>query len=211
MTAEKKKGKYIYYRCTGFKGACGNTYMREERLAEVLGDVIAPIQITEEIAESIAAALRTTEQDAECRRVEELSQADQRRRVVVSKLDRGYEDFLEGRISEAFWTRKSQEWEAELQTIDRERSRLQQTSTVASVKAAKILELAKQAEKLYKSQIPTEQRRMLDLVLSNCTFDRGSLCPTYAKPFDLLVRGNKTGNWRRGWDSFRQQPLLSTT
>ena len=38
----------------------------------------------------------------------------------MSKLDRGYEDYLEGRISEAFWTRTSQEWEAELQTIDRE-------------------------------------------------------------------------------------------
>ena len=25
MTAELKKGKYVYYRCTGFKGRCGNT------------------------------------------------------------------------------------------------------------------------------------------------------------------------------------------
>jgi site-specific DNA recombinase len=25
MTAEKKKGKYVYYRCTGFHAACGNT------------------------------------------------------------------------------------------------------------------------------------------------------------------------------------------
>jgi hypothetical protein len=72
---------------------------------------------------------------------------------------------------------------------------------LATVKAAKILELAKQAEILYKSQVPAEQRRLLDLVLLNCTFDRGSLCPTYAEPFDLLVRGNKTGNWRREWDS----------
>jgi hypothetical protein len=47
------------------------------------------------------------------------------------------------------------------------------------------------AEFLYKSQIPTEQRRLLDTVLSNCTFDRGSLYPTYASPFDLLVKGNE--------------------
>jgi len=74
----------------------------------------------------------------------------------------GFHVALEGRISETFWTRKSQEWEAELQTIDRERARLQQPTTVASVKAAKILELAKQAENLYKSQTPAEQRRLLD-------------------------------------------------
>ena len=67
--------------------------------------------------------------------------------------------------------------------------------------AGKILELAKQAENLYRSRNPTEQRRLLETVLSNCTFDRGSLCPTYSKPFDLLVRGNETGDWRREWDS----------
>ena len=38
MTAELKKGKYVYYRCTGFKGRCGNTYIRQEALADLLGD-----------------------------------------------------------------------------------------------------------------------------------------------------------------------------
>jgi len=46
-----------------------------------------------------------------------------------------------------------------------------------------------------------EQPRLLETVLSNCTFDRGSLKPTYTSPFDLLVKGNETGNWRRGRDS----------
>src|SRR5258708_40220337 len=69
------------------------------------------------------------------------------------------------------------------------------------VTAAKILELAKQAEFLYKSQNPAEQRRLLETVLSNCTLDNGTLCPTYSKPFDLLVRGNETGEWRAPQDS----------
>ena len=46
------------------------------------------------------------------------------------------------------------------------------------VKGEKILELAKQAGFLYKTQAPAEQRRLLDTVLSNCTFDSESLCPT---------------------------------
>src|SRR5262249_20585888 len=97
--------------------------------------------------------------------------------------------------------RKSQEWEAEIQTIDAERARMQQPGPAVLITAEKILELAKQAEFLYKTQDPTEQRRLLENVLSNCTFDRGTLCPTYSKPFDLFVEGNKTGNWRREWDS----------
>jgi len=108
------------------------------------------------------------------------------------------------RITEAFWTRKSAEWEAELQTIDAERARLERTQAPALTTAEKTLELAKRAEILYKSQNPNEQRRLLETVLSNCTFDRGTLCPTYTSPFDLLVKGNETGNWRRERDSNSQ-------
>jgi hypothetical protein len=43
-------------------------------------------------------------------------------------------------------------------------------------------------------------------VLSNCSFDRGTLCPTYSSPFDLLVRGNETGDWRALQDSNLRPP-----
>jgi hypothetical protein len=166
--------------------------------------VIKPIQITPQIADDIAQAVRATDAD-EQRRCDSLRQAEQRRRTVVSKLDRGYEDFVSGRVSEDFWTRKSQEWEGELQTVDAERLRLEQPRPLSSATAQRILELAKEAENLYKSQDPVEQRRLLETVLSNCTFDRGTLSPTYSKPFDLLVRGNETGDWRREWDSCRER------
>jgi site-specific DNA recombinase len=163
--------------------------------------VITPIQIRPQIADDIAQALRATDVDAEQRRCESLRQVEQRRRTVVSKLDRGYEDFVSGRISEEFWTRKSQEWEAELQTVDAERLRLEKPRPLSKTTTERILELAKKAENLYQSQEPGEQRRLLETVLSNCTFDRGTLCPTYNKPFDLLVRGNETGDWRGRRDS----------
>src|SRR5207244_13316693 len=60
MTAEKKKGKYVYYRCTGFRGRCGNTYIREEQLSSLLGTVITPIQIGPAIADEIATDRKST-------------------------------------------------------------------------------------------------------------------------------------------------------
>ena len=83
----------------------------------------------------------------------------------MAKLDRGYDDFVSGKISEEFWTRKSQEWEAEVQVVDSERARLTQPRPCGTATAAKILELAKQAENLYRAQNPTEQRRLLETVL----------------------------------------------
>jgi hypothetical protein len=163
--------------------------------------LIEPIQITNEVAEGIATAIRQADLTAADQREQAQKQAENRRRIVVSKIDRGYEDFVSGRISETFWSRKSAEWEAELQTVDAERGRLERTQAPAVATAEKILELATKAEILYKSQNPGEQRRLLETVLSNCTFDRGTLSPTYTSPFDLLVKGNETGNWRVRWVS----------
>ena len=117
--------EYVYYRCTGFKGKCGNIYIRDERLSALLAEVVAQIRITEDVAEAIAETVRAAESDVDERRRGAWHQVDQRHRTVVSNIDRGYEDFIAGRISEAFWTRKSAEWETELQTMDAERTRLE--------------------------------------------------------------------------------------
>ena len=139
----------------------------------------------------------------------------------MAKLDRGYDDYVSGRISEEFWTRRSEQWEEEHRLVDGELARLEHANGHIAVTGEKILELAKKAGFLYETQDPTEQRRLLETVLSNCTFDRGTLCPTYTKPFDLFAQANETGNWRRGWDSnpragypttrFRGAPVTTTS
>ena len=70
-----------------------------------------------------------------------------------------------------------------------------------AVTGSKIIELAKNAHNLFIRQDSAEQARLLKILLSNCTFDRGSLSATYSKPFDLLAEGNETGNWLGGRDS----------
>jgi site-specific DNA recombinase len=206
ITAERKKAKYTYYRCTGFRGACGNSYVREERLADLLGDVLKRIDVPEEVAARIAEELRANQSELERTRQDTLAQLAQRRRNVQSKLDRAYDDYLEGRLSEALWTRKSAEWESELVAVDAELGQLSLPMPTYAATAGRILELAKNAYSLYCEQDFVERRRLLDTVLSNCTFDRGTLCPTYVKPFDLLSRGRETGDWRGGRDSNPRPP-----
>jgi hypothetical protein len=57
-----------------------------------------------------------------------------------------------------------------------------------------ILELAQSAYSSYVTKNPREQARLVNVktVVSNSTFDRGSLSPTYIKPFDVFANGGKT-------------------
>ena len=51
----------------------------------------------------------------------------------------------------------------------------------------RILELARNAFKLYIEQDMGEKRRLLQIVFSNCTWADGRLTFDYRKPFDLLI------------------------
>jgi hypothetical protein len=66
-----------------------------------------------------------------------------------------------------------------------------------------ILELAQTAYSSYVTKNPREQARLVKTVVSNSTFDRGSLSPTYIKPFDVFANGGKTGDWLAALDDFR--------
>jgi hypothetical protein len=86
--------------------------------------------------------------------------------------------------------------DGQLATVNGELSAIERPAMSFVATGERILELVKRTGILYKTQDPAEQRRLLDSLLSNCTFDRGSVWPTYKKPFDLFVRANETGEWR---------------
>ena len=52
-----------------------------------------------------------------------------------------------------------------------------------------IVELAQTAYSSYVAKNPHEQARLVKTLGSNSTFDRGSLSPTYIKPFDVFAAG----------------------
>ena len=50
-----------------------------------------------------------------------------------------------------------------------------------------LLELARKAQPLFDRQEPREKRRLLDFLLSNCTWEDGEVAATFRQPFDLLA------------------------
>jgi site-specific DNA recombinase len=50
-----------------------------------------------------------------------------------------------------------------------------------------ILELARNAQRLFERQEPRQKRRLLNCVLSNCSWEDGEVVATFRRPFDLLA------------------------
>ncbi len=201
VTAEIKKGKYTYYHCTGFRGKCGLPYFREEELANRLGAILKDIHIPDEILAQLNKSLlgdRDREREAVQREQERL----QHRLVELRRrIDQAYVDKVDGKIPVGFWQRKSTEWQAQEQQILSAISVLGGRSPEHLVDAARALELANKAYFLYLKQKPTEQAKLLRIVLSNCALDAVSIYPTYRKPFDLIFRRAKKEEWYARVDS----------
>ena len=205
FTAETKKGQYVYYHCTGHRGPCGNTYVREEELVRQFGEILKQVRIPAELAGKLATVLRESQSDKEKFVRTSMLRLQQQQMLLRSKLDRVYEDRLSDAIPDELWTTKSAELQEELRRVRTEMERHEVASDAYEAAGLQILELAQTAYSSYVAKNPREQARLVKTLVSNSTFDRGSLSPTYIKPFDVLANGGKTGDWLLRLDS-NQQP-----
>jgi site-specific DNA recombinase len=206
MTGELKKGKYIYYKCTQFRGKCDNVYVREEKLAELLGQIVLKVKINEDTVSFVSKALEESHRDKVLFHKEAISSLQNRYNRLQTFLDKGYEDKLSGRISAEFWERKATEWNEEMSRVQVAIAKHQTASMSYVQTGIQILELANRAYGLYLAQNNFERRRLLDILLSNCTFYQGTLYPTYRKPFDILAKGLQNQSMRGRRDSNSRPP-----
>ena len=179
--------------------------MREEDLARALGELVKQVRIPTELADRVASVLRESQSEKEQFVRQATMRLQQQQLLLRSKLDRAYDDRLSGQVSEELWKRKSVELEAELQRVRAEMEQHEHASHQYEATGLQILELAQNAYSLYVTESAHEQARLVKMLLSNCTFDRGSLSPTFIKPFDLFAKGAETGDWLLRLDS-NQQP-----
>jgi site-specific DNA recombinase len=209
ITAEIKKQRYTYYHCTGFKGKCGNSWVREEELEDSFGEIVRNIRIDRSHVELIKEALRlshTEEKEYHDQMIKDLSAQYMR---IQNRLDQAYIDKLDGKIVEEFWLEKSEEWRGEQQAIREKIHRHENANVNYFDQGVKILELAHRAYPLYLSQNAFEKRKLLDFILSNCTLNDGILCPTYRKPFDILAKGIRNQNLLGDRDSNPDKQIQS--
>ena len=195
ITAEIKKNKYIYYRCTGFRGKCGQPYVREEDLRRKFGNVVKAIQIGEEKLEWLREALKMSHLDEKAYHGKKIKELQARYNKFQNRIDQAYVDKLDKKISEDFWLVKTQDWKKDQEDVALRLKAHQNANMNYMWDGLKIMELAEKAYALFMKQDAFEQARLLKIILSNCDLNDGNPCPTYSKPFDLFAENSKKKKW----------------
>jgi site-specific DNA recombinase len=187
IVGEIKKQRYVYYHCTGYKGRCDEPYVREEIIEQQFTRLLARLKFDDEVLDWVREALDASHADER----REHDEAIRRLRVEYDRLQNRihamYLDKLDGKVDETFFARMAAEWRAEQDRCLREIERHQTADQSYLEEGLRILELARNAQRLFETQEPREKRRLLNFVVSNCSWKAGELTVSLRQPFDLLT------------------------
>jgi len=167
---KSKKGNYIYYRCSGFKGKCPERYVREEVIAGQFAKALGGLRISEETLQFLKRAIQESHGDEREAHEEAVRQLQAEYDRLNSRVHAAYVDKLEGTIDKAMYESLSNRWRLEQSKLLDEIAAHQRADQSYMDAGIRLLELACHAPSIFKRQPPKEQGRLLKAMLSNTSW-----------------------------------------
>jgi hypothetical protein len=113
LVGEIKKGRYIYYHCTGYKGKCPAPHTRDEVVEQAFTNLLRDLTFSSEILEWVTRSLRDSHEDESAFRGEAIAKLQREHRRIQDRIDAMYMGKLDGRIDNDFFDRKAAEFGSE--------------------------------------------------------------------------------------------------
>ncbi|MCH7535974.1 MAG: recombinase zinc beta ribbon domain-containing protein, partial [Bacteroidetes bacterium] len=194
ITAEIKKGKYVYYHCTGYGNKHRKVYIPESKIDSMFADIVNNVTLPRDFYSFLSNCL---EKEFGNRKIK-LSQEKDRLLVSRDKIEsdkkKSFQSMLDGHIDSDFFRTVTHDYQEQLDSIDYRLTNLSHSVGNDFDVAKKAIELSYQAKSLYLRANPDQKRRLLNSLLSNCHLTGVTLYPTYKKAFSIFAKGIKSGN-----------------
>lgn len=202
LTAEIKKEKYIYYRCSQHGNNHGQPFLREEYIENEFAEYLKNIKLTDYQKEAVISGLKESHKDKIEYHNTMMSNLNELIKRNQTRIDNMYIDKLDGKISEEFWQQQHNKLQKAKDEAVIKLEALQKTDHDYFKNAELILELSRKAYGLFFRQSSAEKRKLLNLIVSEVSYN-GSLHIKLKAPFDKVLLISKSGNMLPESDSFR--------
>ncbi len=201
ITFEKKKQKYVYGHCTQSKFKHDFKYVSEDIITEQVMKIFESIKIPEDAYQEVSSVLRQTHDDEKRYRDQALSSIETEITKFQNRIDRVYEDYLDDKITEVLYQRKSDEYRENQKKLQRQRDNIELIDDGYFGTVFHLLNLAKSAPKLFQKANIEQKRSLLQIVLSNFSLDGDQLRWKLKEPFETMVLCSQNSSWLRRLDS----------
>lgn len=191
FVGELKKGKYIYYHCTGNRGKCPEPYTRQEILSKEFADVLRELVIPPEVLTWLGDAVLTSDRTEQAARAETIKRLKARYDQIEARVGTMYMDKLDGRITQEFFDQQAATMRREQDGLLRKIQEIQKATPAPIDQAIDMLRVTSRASELFLQQPATEQRRLLQTVVEKAAWRDGALQTALFEPFEILRHSNQ--------------------
>ena len=194
ITAEIKKGKYIYYHCTNGKGICNQKSFNanEEKLHDQIALDMEKLQISQKMIYIVYKAKLEELEQSGAYHNHALDTALKAQESLSKRKSRLVDTYTGGDIDEALYREKLLMIENESVTLSKQIEVLEKNNHDPYATIELIYSKFKRGNtmsKQYSDAFPEEKRIILSEVLSNSTLlDRNIVSLQYKSPYDVFAR-----------------------
>ena len=190
LVGEIKKGKYIYYHCTGNKG--GNckkgSYIREEKIEEKILQTLSMFRMSDDVFELAKRCFRDEIKSRNQYDEEKLKNLDVQIEKMKERSNKLFDLYLDGKVEDELYSKKSKEIESNLNDLISSRSAVARNGIDVLKYSELLFELFKMSSTIYSRLNNSEKRELLKMLCSNFSYDGENIRITIKKAFQPLVK-----------------------
>jgi DNA invertase Pin-like site-specific DNA recombinase len=199
ITAEIRKGRYVYYHCTFGKGRCGGKSVREEELKRQFGEIFKKFQFPEKVFKWTREALRMSQKEkAEFHR-KAIEGLNARYLKLQNRIDQMYLDKLDGEVDEAFYIKHMKEWREDQKRLQRQIEAHQEADENYIEQGIRLIEIARNAYSFYQSKDQPIRAELIRFIFPNSNLRDGKVEPVFKPPFDII--------WKMAREARKYKPV----
>lgn len=187
ITAELKKGRYVYYSCSNFKGKCERVWVREEELLEPIKDVLRNIQMPQEKVDKVVASLKALNESKNLFHQNQLDQLQKEYNRLQRSIDRLLDLFVDASITRDEYDKKLKDYKEKQHDAAIRLEELTNADENYHITATTLFSLANRALEIFESSEVNEKRQLLNFLLQNCRLSGKNLAFELRSPFGMML------------------------
>ena len=181
-----KKGKYVYYTCSGYK-CKKRVYVPEIELVKQVDGLLDSFKLSDEQIKDITLGLKDAGENENRFYTTSINELKAEYDKYDARIKKMYEDRLDGRITEEMYDSYLKEYKGKQSEILGQMQEHSSADESFYLTANMTLNIAKRAKEIYISSEVEEKRQFLGFLLQNCTVNEKKLGFSLRSPFNVMV------------------------
>lgn len=171
LTAEFKKGKYIYYHCTGNRGGeCKRDYINEVKIDKSISEILKLIIIPQELRERISNELKIVHEKKNGYSKDVKASIIRQIRVLENRIEEAFTLKLDGNITHDFWKSQNDKWQTEKDKLKIQLDEIDKLDKAFYDKADTLLSFTDNAHDYFLKGNLLQRRKIMEIISEEITY-----------------------------------------